>query len=215
MSVFGVSQFVLVPQRQWWPTGEGLVLDPAGGPPLAAVRTEPWPEVRDRPWPDGAAGRPWLMRLLGVGRDPERGRTVVRRLSDGYPLVRLHRRQPLFYRTVGIFDGDDRRVGYCRWGFKGAGSPDEFAVVRPDHSPAGGVRRAGAGEYRVTGAAGGAGARVTLSASGCHVCLPEAGTGEGPDGVLLLAAAVVLFQLAGRPDAEPAAAPARPAPGAP
>jgi len=192
--VFGLSEFILAPRGERWPVGEGLILEPAGGPPVAVVRAEPWPQVRERPWPDGARGRPWLWRLLGVGRDPEPSRTAVRRLADGCPLAWLHHRKPLFYHTVGVFDGDDRRVGYCRWAFKGAGTADEFAVLRIDHSPAWQVKRASEAEYRVSGAGagGGVGAVVSVSAAGCRVSL--SGAGEGPDGVLLVAAVVALFQ---------------------
>jgi hypothetical protein len=98
----------------------------------------------------------------------------------------------MFHSTVGVFDGDDRRVGYCRWAFKGSGPADEFAVLRADHSLAGEVRRAGEAEYRVSGPSGGAQAVVSVSAAGYRVSLP--GAGEGPDGVLLIAAVVVLFQ---------------------
>ncbi|MFO0824907.1 MAG: hypothetical protein U0792_17605 [Gemmataceae bacterium] len=187
-----MSEFVLTSRGQRWPSEEGLVLDPAGRSPVAVVRAEPWPQVQERLWPDGARGRPWLWRLLGVGRDPEPSRTAVRRLADGYPLASLHRRVGMFHSTVGVFDGDDQRVGYCRWAFKGSGPGDEFAVLRADHSLVGEVRQAGEAEYRVSGPSGGARAVVSVSATGCCVSLP--GAGDGPDGVLLVAAVVVLFQ---------------------
>jgi hypothetical protein len=204
--VFRSSEFVLTAAGQHWPADEGLVHGPDGGAPVAVIRAEPWPEVWERPWPDGALRRPWLSWLFGIDGNPEQSRTVVRRMEDGYVLLRLHRRAPLFHRTVGIFDGEDRRVGYCRWSFKGAGPPDEFVIVRADHTPAAEVRRVGATDYRVSGADGGAWASLAVSAAVCRASTVQAGLGEGRDEVLMLAAIVVLFQLACGRQTEPGAA---------
>ncbi|MGL5097222.1 MAG: hypothetical protein ACRDD1_16670, partial [Planctomycetia bacterium] len=125
-------EYTVVERGGEWPAGEGRIVDSADGRPLAEVREEPWPDVVDRPWPDGAANRPLLMRLFGVDRRPRQNRTVVRRSSDGRVLVRLHRRQPSFQYTVGLFDVDDRRFGYARWPFKGSRG-ESFALVDVDH----------------------------------------------------------------------------------
>jgi hypothetical protein len=197
--VLDLNQYVIAARRQQWPADEGLIL--AGEEPVAAIRAEPWPEVWQRPWPDGALKRPWLWRLFGLGGNPVQSRTVVRRLADGRPLVRLHRRSPVFHRTVGIFDADDRRVGYCRWGFKGSGAADEFAVLRVDHSPACRVRRVRDGVYSVadTGDNGWATVAVTGQPAdpSCRVSVADPAIGDGPDGVLLLAAVLVLCQQTG------------------
>jgi hypothetical protein len=199
--VFRLTEYAFTLRGGSWPAGECLVRDPTHGEPIAVVRDEPWPEVLERAWPDGARGRPWLFRLLGVERYPRQSRTVVRRCGDGQPLVRLHHRQPLFQRTVGVFDGEDRRVGYCRWAFKGTGPRDEFAVLRTDHSPACEVRAAGQAEYCVSGVGVGPWAVVAMSGRGPgvagRVALTPAAPCDGPEAVLLLAAVVVLFQLAG------------------
>lgn len=185
-----------------WPEGECLVLDAGRGEPVAEVRDEPWPEVLSRPWPDGASGRPFLMRLFGVDRYPRQSRTVVRRRPDGHPLVRLHRRQPLFQTTVGIFDAEDRRVGYCRWPFKGSGPRDRFDLVRVDHRPFATVAAAGAGAYRLVGSQGGLDlAALTISPGSLRACGPVEGRVSLSDAaadldggeLLLLAAAVVFF----------------------
>jgi hypothetical protein len=156
------------------------------------IRAEPWPEVWERPWPDGARSHPWIWRILGAGRNAEQSRTVVRRMRDGYPLARLHRRAPLLRWTVGVFDSTDQRVGYCRWAFMGLGPPDAFDVARADHSLACAVRRAGEAEYRVSGAGGGAWATVAVSGRGpdaaCRVSIAEPAVSEGRDRVLLLSA---------------------------
>jgi hypothetical protein len=200
--VLSLREYAITSRGGSWPAGECLVFDPSRGEPVAVVREEPWPEVLERPWPDGVRGRPWLQRLLGVGRDPRRSRTVLRRSADGSPLVRLHRRQPLFHTTVGIFDGEDRRVGYACWPFKGGGPGDEFDLVGSDHRRLAEVRRAAAGAYRVAESHGGREwATVAVSRGGaepvtpaaCRVCRSEAAPDRREDGVFLLAAALVLF----------------------
>ncbi|QEL16694.1 hypothetical protein [Limnoglobus roseus] len=82
------------------------------------ARPEPWPEVLTRPWPDGVAGLPWLPWLMGHKRLTSQSRLVVRK-EDGRPVLYLHERLPIFRQTVGIFNADDVRVGYCGGGFKG------------------------------------------------------------------------------------------------
>jgi len=156
----------------------------------------------ERPWPDGVQGRPWLLRLFGVDRNPRQSRTVVRRYDDGRQYLRLHQRQPLFNKTVGIFDDEDRRVGYCQWSFKGGGLRDEFDLVRVDHQKFGEVRRTAAGVYRVAASKESQeGATVTISRSGvgpelsiaCSVSLTEVAFDCDKDGTFLMAAAIMLF----------------------
>lgn len=130
---------------------ERLVLDPAGRA-VGVVREEPWPELFTRPWPDGAAGRPWLMRLLGWGASDRAVRLVVRDRADDRPVLRLHWRQPLFRQTVGIFDADDRRIGYVAAAWKGAGPV--WTVRDVTHSPFVTLRRGADGSQVVTAADG-------------------------------------------------------------
>jgi hypothetical protein len=97
--VFELREYVIAARGRHWPADEAQVLAPAGAEPVAVIRAEPWPEVWERPWPDGARSRPWIWRILRAGRNPEQSRTVVRRLGDGFPLARLHRRAPLFWQV--------------------------------------------------------------------------------------------------------------------
>lgn len=169
-----------------WPRGESRIHTAVAGPPVAVVRAEPWPEVITRPWPDGLKGLPWLPWLFGHKRTTAHSRTVVRR-ADGRPVLRLHEREPIFHRTVGIFDADDERVGYCRGVFKGAG--DGVAVANPAHQVIGTLSKAG-GSYRFTAPDGGPLGEIAAATGGYVVTA----TGERPDTRLfLLAAALVLI----------------------
>lgn len=82
------------------------------------VRPEPWPDVLTRAWPDGVKGLPWLPWLMGHKRRTSQSRFVTR-TADGRPSLYLHEREPIFRQTVGIFNSDDVRIGYCGGGFKG------------------------------------------------------------------------------------------------
>jgi hypothetical protein len=144
-----------------------------------------------------------LWRLLGVDRKPCQSRTVVRRYEDGRPLLRLHHRQPLFHKTVGIFDDEDHRIGYVQWSVKGGGPCDEFDLVRVDHRRFAEVRRRTADEYRVAESKDGrAWATVTVSHSDgnprtpavCRIALNEAAFDCEMDGLFVVAAGLVLFR---------------------
>lgn len=114
-----LAEYTVVPCGPPWPRGEARIHQAGNGPVVGIVRAEPWPEVLTRPWPDGLKGLPWLPWLFGH-KTTAQSRIVVRR-ADGRPVLRLHEREPIFRRTVGIFDADDVRVGYCGGAFKGAG----------------------------------------------------------------------------------------------
>jgi hypothetical protein len=109
----------------------------------------------------------------------------------------------VLWHTVGIFDGADRRVGYCRWSFKSARG-DEFKILDTGHNAVGQVGRAGAGVYRVvgTGAAGELGtlaldgeAAAAGSWAGCRVRVGGGCSTQERGPLFLLAAALVLVSL--------------------
>jgi hypothetical protein len=192
--MFDLREYAVCPLGACWPPAECQILGP-DDLPVAVAREEPWPEVLTRPWPDGLKGRPWLWRLLGLGLPARQSRTVVRLLEDGRPVLRLHRRRPVFWDTVGVFDGADRRVGYCKGSFKSALGAD-FKILDAGHATVGAVGEAGDGAYHV-GGPGAAGELGTLGFRGRGRCRVSVATGcsaqEG--GLFLLAAALVLVSL--------------------
>lgn len=213
--MFASRSYAIAARGGSWPPGECQIVDAGDGRPSAIVREEPWPEMVLRPWPEGSRGMPWLMRFFGMDRNTSPTRTVARRVDDGRPIVRLHRPQPLFQQTVGIFDGEDRKIGYGRWPFK-SGFGDRFDIVRPDHQVLAEVRRQADGVYRAAGAAAGAEWGTLALATGdvpphrsamINVTLP----GVAPDvdqwEIFLLAAGLMLFQVKREADRQIASAP--------
>jgi hypothetical protein len=180
--------------------GEPVVLDPAGTP-VAVVLDEPWPEVPRR-W--------WLARWLKIGRDPPPSRTVIRRVVDDRPTLRLHHPYPVFARAVVVFDADDRKAGYLRWGFKGTGPRGSFALVRVGDPPpvdkkkvdAGtfnfdphrlaNVEPVGRGAFQITGVDGRPWARIAVGPDGRRVELADAAFGHPEAELFVLAAALEL-----------------------
>jgi hypothetical protein len=157
------------------------------------IREEQWPEVFVRPWPDGDRGAPRFLGIFKPAGEPVTHRIVVRRADDGRPLVRLHERKPLFNHTAGIFDGDDVRIGYCRWPFKMGHSP-WFDIVLVDHRRFAEFRPTSGGVHRLTGDGGADRGTVTLCEG--RTARVTAGT-TPPDNqgdVFLLAAALSLLR---------------------
>ncbi len=110
------------------------------------VRPEPWPDVLTRPWPDGMKGLPWLPWLMGHKRRASQSRFVARKV-DGRPVLYLHEREPIFRQTVGIFNAEDVRIGYCGGGFKGGVGLSVWDTV---HQVVGTVKESGS-SFRLVG----------------------------------------------------------------
>ncbi|QEL20931.1 hypothetical protein [Limnoglobus roseus] len=138
-----LTYYTVIPCAPPWPRGEARIH--SGGREVAAVRSEPWPDVLTRPWPDGLKGLPWLPWLLGHKHRTAQSRFVVRG-ADGRPILRLHEREPIFRPTVGVFDAEDVRVGYCGGAFKGGG--DGIAVRDTAHRIVGALAKADGSSIR-------------------------------------------------------------------
>lgn len=174
-----VEAYTITPCRPPWPRGEARV---HGREPIV-VRPEPWPDVLTRPWPDGVKGLPWLPWLMGHKRRTSQSRFVAR-AADGRPVIFLHERLPILRQTVGIFNGDDVRIGYCGGGFKGGAG---ITVWDTTHQVVGTLKENGS-PFRLVGEE--LPGEITRTQDGYSVTAIRA---RPNDGLFLLAATLVLI----------------------